>query len=45
LPTKNCPSCDFEVKKDQEKVRYYCPNSYGCPAQMREKIAFAVGKQ
>jgi len=45
LPPKNCPSCDFEVKKDQEKVRYYCPNSYGCPAQMREKIAFAVGKQ
>jgi len=33
------------VLKDEDKVRYYCPNSYGCPAQMREKIAFAVGKQ
>ncbi len=45
LPPENCPSCNFEIKKDKEKVRFYCPNQYGCPAQMREKIAFAVGKQ
>jgi len=42
---KSCPSCGSEVLKDEDKVRYYCPNSYACPAQMREKIAFAVGKQ
>jgi len=40
-----CPSCWEKVYKDEEKVRYYCPNAYGCPAQMREKLAFAVGKQ
>jgi len=45
LPPINCPSCGCEVQKDEEKVRYYCPNTYGCPAQMREKLAFAVGKQ
>jgi len=41
----NCPSCGELVLKDDEKVRYYCPNAYGCPAQMQEKLAFAVGKQ
>lgn len=44
-PPKLCPSCQSEVLKDEDKVRYYCPNNYGCPAQMREKIAFAVWKQ
>lgn len=44
-PPKLCPSCWSEVCKDEQKVRYYCPNTYGCPAQMREKLAFAVGKQ
>ena len=44
-PPKLCPSCQSEVLKDEDKVRYYCPNNYGCPAQMREKISFAVGKQ
>lgn len=44
-PPKNCPSCWNELCKDQQKVRYYCPNTYWCPTQMREKIAFAVGKQ
>lgn len=44
-PPKNCPSCWEWVLKDEKKVRYYCGNSYACPAQMREKLAFAVGKQ
>lgn len=42
---KLCPSCGSEVLNDNDKVRYYCPNDYGCPAQMREKIAFAAWKQ
>ncbi len=45
LPPTHCPSCQTRVVKDESKVRYYCPNSYKCPAQMKEKIAFAVGKQ
>lgn len=44
LPPKNCPSCGNEVLKDEDKVRYYCPNSSACPAQMGEKFSFAVGK-
>jgi DNA ligase (NAD+) len=44
-PPNHCPSCWNQVCKDEQKVRYYCPNVYGCPAQMQEKLAFAVGKQ
>lgn len=44
-PPRLCPSCEAEVLKDDDKVRYYCPNDYACPAQMKEKLAFAVGKQ
>ncbi|MDR1944856.1 MAG: hypothetical protein LBQ59_01905 [Candidatus Peribacteria bacterium] len=45
LPPKFCPSCGTEVKKDENKVRYYCPNNIDCPAQHIEKLIFAVGKQ
>lgn len=44
LPPESCPSCGAKVVKDEDKVRYYCPNSSNCPAQMIEKFAFAVGK-
>lgn len=39
-----CPSCNNQVKKDEDKVRYYCSNSFDCPAQHSERLAFAVGK-
>jgi DNA ligase (NAD+) len=45
LPPKLCPSCQTEVKKDEDKVRYYCPNEIDCPAKHHEKLTFAVGKQ
>jgi DNA ligase (NAD+) len=44
LPPLFCPSCNTQILKDSDRVRYYCPNSYGCPAQMHEKTAFAVWK-
>ena len=45
LPPEVCPSCSTSVMKDDEKVRFYCPNVRSCPAQVSEQIAFAVGKQ
>ncbi|MCH2188392.1 NAD-dependent DNA ligase LigA [Candidatus Gracilibacteria bacterium] len=45
LPPHKCPSCHTEVQKDEDKVRYYCPNTLDCPAQHSEKLIFAVGKQ
>ena len=44
LPPKYCPSCKTEVKKDKNKVRYYCSNNVDCPAKHHEKLSFAVGK-
>ena len=45
LPPEFCPSCETVVKKDDNKVRYYCPNNVDCPAKNHEKLAFAVWKQ
>lgn len=44
-PPEFCPSCGEKVLKDEDKVRYYCPNSFSCPAQHSEKLIFAVWKQ
>ncbi len=43
-PPKHCPSCGSVVKKEHDKVRYFCDNP-SCPAQVIEKLVFAVGKQ
>ncbi len=44
-PPINCPSCNTEILKDDEKVRYYCPNSLECFEQKKHKLIYAVGKQ
>lgn len=44
-PPKLCPSCKTEIKKDENKVRYYCSNKVDCPAQNHEKLTYAVWKQ
>lgn len=41
---KFCPSCETLVQKDEDKVRYYCPNNIDCPAQHIEKLIFFVSK-
>jgi len=41
---KVCPSCGSEVWKDEDKVRYYCTNSFSCPAQNKQQLAYSVGK-
>ena len=45
VPPKHCPSCETEIIKDGQKVRFYCPNTIDCPAQKSEKLVFAVWKQ
>ncbi len=39
-----CPECNTKIKKDDEKVRYYCPNHLDCPAQISWKIIYQVWK-
>ena len=40
-----CPSCNSDVIKDENKVRYYCINSISCKAQLSESLAYSVWKQ
>jgi DNA ligase (NAD+) len=44
VPPEFCPGCETEVIKDEDKVRYYCPNNLDCPLKHHEKLVFAVGK-
>lgn len=39
-----CPSCKTLVKKDEDKVRYYCPNNIDCPAKHSEMLTYSVWK-
>lgn len=43
VPTK-CPVCESVVVKDEDKVRYYCTNKFGCLAQVGWSLIYAVGK-
>ena len=44
LPPENCPSCNTKIKKDEDKVRYYCPNNINCLEQKKQKLIYAVWK-
>ena len=39
-----CPSCREKVLRDEDKVRYYCPNTENCPDQIKDRFAYIVGK-
>lgn len=41
---KFCPSCNAILLQDEEKVRFYCPNSLACPEQIKQKIIYSVWK-
>jgi len=45
FPPILCPSCHTEILKDDEKVRYYCPNTLECFEQKKHKLIYAIGKQ
>lgn len=44
-PPLQCPSCNTDIIKDSEKVRYYCPNNSECFEQKKHRLIYAVGKQ
>lgn len=43
LPPTFCPICENIVKKDEDKVRYYCDNFF-CPIQVKERISYSISK-
>jgi len=40
-----CPSCWNNLKKDDDKVRFYCDNFDSCPEQVKQKLINSVSKQ
>ncbi len=45
ITPKVCPSCWTEILKDDDKVRFYCPNHLNCPEQIKQKLIHSVWKQ
>ncbi len=41
---KYCPSCCSELIKPEGEVALYCPNTLGCPAQIKGRIEFWASK-
>ncbi|MDD5769653.1 MAG: NAD-dependent DNA ligase LigA [Candidatus Gracilibacteria bacterium] len=45
LPPEFCPSCSTKIIKDDDKIRYYCPNHENCPEQIKQKLINSISKQ
>lgn len=43
IPTE-CPSCGTTLIKPEGEVNLYCPNQFGCPAQLQARIEYFVAK-
>lgn len=43
-PPEFCPSCGVTLLKDDDKVRFYCPNHLNCREQVKQKIINSVWK-
>lgn len=41
----NCPACDTPLKRDESEAAHYCPNSTGCPPQIKGRIEHFVGRR
>jgi DNA ligase (NAD+) len=39
----NCPVCDTAIVRDENAVRYYCPN-LNCPARVGQELGHFVGR-
>lgn len=38
----HCPDCGTELLKEDDKSGTFCPNEWGCPAQIEGKIEHFV---
>jgi DNA ligase (NAD+) len=43
-PPTHCPSCGTELIKPEGEVNLYCPNQFGCPAQLKARVEYFVAK-
>lgn len=40
----HCPSCGTELIKPEGEVNLYCPNQFGCPAQLQARLEYFASK-
>ncbi len=44
FPT-DCPDCGTPLVKDEELSKWYCPNSNGCPQQIKGRFIHFIGRK
>lgn len=44
LAPNKCPACETELVKPENEVALYCPNYWGCPAQVKGRIEWWASK-
>ncbi len=42
---EKCPECGTPLKRNQDEAIYYCPNSNGCPPQIKGKLEHFVSRK
>jgi DNA ligase (NAD+) len=42
---QNCPECNTLLVRNPEEVAHYCPNTYGCPPQIKGRIEHFVTRK
>ncbi len=35
---QNCPDCGTPLVREESEAKYYCPNQFGCPTQIKAKF-------
>lgn len=41
----NCPECSTALIREQDEAAWYCPNSEGCPPQIKGKIEHFISRK
>ena len=42
---KNCPECSTALVREKDEAAWYCPNSEGCPPQIKGKIEHFISRK
>ena len=42
---ESCPDCGAKLIKEEGEARYYCPNSSGCPTQIKGRILHFLSRK
>ncbi len=41
---ETCPECGTRLERKEEEVAFHCPNTMGCPAQVKGRIEYWAGR-